>query len=191
MAGNSVRIESMHSSVAMPITGTVYTQPADTAGAAFYTTSIHDVPGVVAANNFISVFNPSGSGKTLIFYALFVIPWAIGVTTGVASMRIDRISASSGGTLVPTTSIGKFITSSPNSVAEVRTGNPTLTKVGLSIGSFPPPLTGSKQGASSALSNAGVGGASFACLPGEGISYSTSSGDVDQMWNLGFIWSEH
>lgn len=170
--------------------GVITTFPGVVAGTNFYTSQISDTLGVVAANNFLSLFNPVASGKTITLYTVFVIPWATAAASVTVSMLLTRTSAASVGTLVSAANIGKFTTSSPNSVAEVRTGNPTVTKVGLAIGSFPPAITAAAGGASPAISGTPPSGATFALMPGEGVVMSTASGSVGQLWNLGFVWAE-
>lgn len=170
--------------------GTITAIPGIAAGTNFYTTAIQDVPGVAAANNFLSVLNPVGSGKLITFYGVFVLPWASGAATVAVSMNLFRISAASAGTQITAANIDKFYTGSPNSVADVRISNPTLTTVGNAVGGFPPAITAAADGVTAAPSVAGPSGASFLCAPGEGLALRTASGATTQLWNLGFIWSE-
>jgi hypothetical protein len=117
--------------------GTVTSIQGVAAGTNFYTSAITDVPGVVAANTFLSLFNPVGSGKTITVYGTIVLPWASAATAVASSMTIYRTSAASGGTQVVAGLIDKFYTGSPASIAEVRKGNPTITTVATSLGGFP------------------------------------------------------
>jgi hypothetical protein len=101
-------------------------------------------------------------------------------------MNIFRITAASvGSTQTP----DKFFTASPASIAEVRKGNPTVTITGASLGGFPPAITAAAGGASPTGVNT-PSGASFGCVPGEGLVMTTASGSTAQLWNLGFIWAE-
>ena len=166
--------------------GTITAVPGVTAGTNFYTAAITDVPGVVAANNFLSVFNPIGSGKLITFYASIVIPWASAAQSVAVSLNIFRITAASAGSLQTP---DKFFSASPTSIAEARISNPTVTTTGASLGGFPPAITAAAGGASPT----GVStpsGASFGCVPGEGLVMRTASGSTAQLWNLGFIWAE-
>lgn len=166
--------------------GTVTAIQGVAAGTNFYTAAIQDAPGVVAANNFLSVFNPGGSGKVVIFYASIVLPWASGATATAVSMNTFRTTAASAGSLQ---TADKFSSASPAAAAVVRIGNPTVTTTGASLGAFPPAMTAAAGGASpNALS--APAGASFVCVPGEGLVLTTASGNVNQLWNLGFIWAE-
>lgn len=209
MAENTIRIEGLTpAGGAMPISGTIGTTPSGTqnvaimsssllsttpgipAGTNFYSTSLSDVLGVVAANNFLSVFNPVGSGKTITMYNFIVAPWATAATSVTASMNVFRTTAASGGTLVAAANINKFSTAQANSIAEVRTGNPTVTTSGLLLGGFPPAVTSSATGVGPQPVVQLPSGSLFLLAPGQGVVMSTALGSVAQLWNLGFIWTE-
>ena len=169
------------------VSGTVNTISTVASGTNFYGTNISDTAGVVAANNFLSVFNPVGSGKTVTFYIVSVVPWATAASTTTVSMNLFRTTAASVGTLVTP---HKFSTASPSSIAEVRTTNPTVTTTGIPVIGFPPAVTTAPGGASPTTNGALPLGVSFVCQAGEGVVLRTASGAVGQLWNLGFIWSE-
>lgn len=155
----------------------------------FYFHTIFDQPGVVAANNFMSIFNPVGSGKTVAFFSININSYAVGATSVGASLLVDRITAASGGSLVAAADVNRLLTSWPNPVAEVRTGNPSATKTGLTLFSWVPPLAvGAGEGATTY--SAPPAGQSFICLPGQGIVLSTSAGDIDQRWGINANWAE-
>jgi len=198
MAENRISIEGI-----APINGTIpTTNQGNTAstplfvtdgfptGINFYTTQIADVPGVVAANNFISIFNPVGSGKVLKFYQFILLPWATAATSATTSLLVTKTSAASGGVLLAAASVSKFLSTTANSIAEVRTANPTVTKTGIAIVGIPPAITSAAQGISTTATLSPPTGASVACLPGEGVVVSTALGTVSQLWNMGFVWSE-
>lgn len=155
-----------------------------------YTTLIHDAPGVALANNFLSVFNPVGSGKTLIFVQFVAFAYSTGAATATDNMLIFRTTAASGGTLVPASEINKLSTSTANSVAEVRTGNPTTTNLARPFIAVPPMISTGGQGATGNSINIVPGGVPFLVEPGEGVVMRTAAGDVDQRWTLGTMWSE-
>lgn len=198
MAENAVRVDGLSpSGGAMPVTmpGNSSNNPLFTTGGMpqnllFYSHAVTEAPGVVASNNFLSIFNPAGSGKTLTFYRIIVFPWATAATTATRSMTVQRITAASAGTLITAANVSKFSTAQPNSVAEVRQSNPTVTTVGLPTLSFPPAITSAGSGVTNASTIVPPTGASFNCLPGEGIVFNVAAGDVDQLWNLGAAWSE-
>ncbi len=172
------------------VTGSVVALPAIPAGSNFYLTSLVDVIGVVAANNYLSIFNPGGSGKTITMYALSIVPWAGAATSVSVSMNIFRVTAASAGTLVAAANLSKFTSTSPNSIAEVRSGNPTVTTTGLSLGGVPPSITSSGSGASPSGGGAGPSGASFMLAAGEGLVLKTTAGSTAQLWNFNLIWAE-
>lgn len=184
MAENTIRIES---SAANP----VFTQPPTALTGLVYTTLVEDVTGVVAANNFLSVFNPVGSGKNLVIAQFVCFPYATAATSPTVNMDVQRISAASAGTQLAAANIGKFDTTQVNSVAEVRTLNPTVTLTGtVPIIAIPPAVTSSAAGASSTINLIPPSGSLFICRPGEGVVARTASGAVGQKWSLGFSWSE-
>lgn len=160
-------------------------------GALLYTTLIRNALGVVAANNFLSVFNPVGSGKTMVVAQFVCFPYATAATTPTDNMEVWRISAASVGTQLAAANIGKFDTTQPNSIVEVRTGNPTTTLVGtVPVLAIPPAVTSSAGGVSSTVSIIPPSGSLFVCRPGEGVVARTPAGAVGQTWSLGFSWAE-
>jgi len=159
-------------------------------GSKFYIATLVDAPGVVAANNFLSIFNPVGSGKSVVFFFVQTVPWANGATTTASSMNVFRTTAASGGSLVGASTIGRFITADGSPVAEVRTGNPTVTTSSASLLGTPPIMSSAPAGASAGSVSATTPGASFFCVPGEGVVWRTTAGDVDQLWNFQVIWCE-
>src|SRR6478752_4988367 len=64
----------------------IATTPGAIAGQNFYFYNLQDAPGVVAANNFLSIFNPAGSGKNITAYQVIVNPWAAAAATTDVSM---------------------------------------------------------------------------------------------------------
>lgn len=155
----------------------------------FYFHTIFDAPGVVAANNFLSVFNPSGSGKNVIFFQAEIASYANGATAVGVSMTASRITAASGGTAIAAADVNRFVTAWNDPVAVVRVSNPTVTTAGLPLNAWVPPLAVG-VGSGSTAYTATPPGAGFVCLPGQGIVFSTASGDTDQAWKINTIWAE-
>jgi hypothetical protein len=174
----------------MAVNGTINSIPAAPTGAKFYLHGMSDLPGVAAANNFLSIFNPVGSGKTVIFYQLILTPGTSGVTTVTTSMNIFRTTAASAGTLITASAVNRFLTADPNPVAQVRVGNPTVTAVGTTLLGLPPATNAAGVGGGMSANVAVPSGAGFVCLPGEGVVYSTAAGNVNQLWNLNVTWAE-
>jgi hypothetical protein len=160
-------------------------------GALPYGTLIRNTLGVVAANNFLSVFNPSGSGKNLIFNQFICFPYATAATSPTDNMEVWRTSAASAGTLLSAANVTKFDTGQASSVSEVRTGNPTTTLVGtVPVLAVPPAVTAAASGVGSTINIIPPAGSIFVCHPGEGIVARTPAGAVGQVWTLGFSWLE-
>lgn len=156
-----------------------------------YTTLIRNTLGVVAANNFLSVFNPLGSGKNIIIAQFVCFPYATAAAAPTDNMEVWRISAASAGTQLAAANINKFDTTQTNSIADVRTGNPTTTLVGtLPVLAIPPAITSAAGGVSSTVSIIPPSGSLFTCRPGEGVVARTPAGSVGQTWSLGFSWAE-
>lgn len=155
----------------------------------FYFYALVDVPGVVAANNFLSIFNPVGSGKALVFFSFAASSYSITTSQTPNSMQVHRTTAASGGTLVAETNINRFDpVNAPASVAQIRTGNPTTTDVGHPLIGIPPIIstgTGAVSG-----STAPPAGAGFIVYPGAGITTHTAAGNTNQLWNIQYIWAE-
>lgn len=189
-SNNGVGLMSVQGGPGSAATNPLYMAPGAPTGSTFYVTGIVDAAGVVAANNFLSIFNPSGSGKTIVFYSVDLKAYAIATTSGESSMKVFRTTAASGGTLKAAGDIHKILTASGNSIAEVRTGNPSVTLGvnGVYLFSWPPSVTASSGG--TVASNAVAPAPGFVCLPGEGIVFSTSGGDTDMRWGIDVTWAE-
>ena len=152
-----------------------------------YGISIHDQLGVVTANVFLSVFNPVGSGKLLYAIQSSVSRYSIGQNISANSLVITRISAASGGVLQPASAISKGDTTQPSSVAEVRTGNPTITIL-RELASYGPPVGNTSPPTSDSIEGNAV--IPFILRPGEGLAYETAAGDISQRWNISQYWVE-
>jgi hypothetical protein len=126
-----------------------------------YVASFPQVPGVVAANTYLTLFNPVGSSKTVLFGGAFISMVSGSAASTTAPMRGYRIAAApTGGTVASAASIGKFQTTGAGGGQFIH------------IVSVPP--------------GAGI----FSLVPGEGIAINCSGGDVDQVWNVSVVWSE-
>lgn len=160
-------------------------------GSLGYTTLIRNTLGVVAANNFLSVFNPVGSGKTILIAQFVCYPYATAAATPTDNMEVWRTTTASAGTLLAAANVNKFSTAQTNSVAEVRTGNPTVTLLGtVPVLGVPPAVTAAGGGVSATTNIVPPSGVLFSCAPGEGVVARTPAGSVGQTWSLGFSWLE-
>lgn len=193
MAENSIRIEglvSLDDNSANPLFTTMASNPLIKGS---YVYSIGAVPGVVAANNFISLFNPIGSGVTMSLGAAYVSSLAVVAALSPAPMNGFRITAASAGTLqTNSTAVSKFQSSMPTSLAEIRTGNPTCTIGAQIFNASPVVTTGGSAGASTVQNIAAAPAVypPFTLAPGEGIVLRTLSGLVATLWNMSIVWSE-
>lgn len=154
-----------------------------------YVYSIIDVPGVVASNNFLSFYNPPTSGKIMLAVQGIVTSYALAAVLAGGSMATYNISAASGGTLVAASAVPKLFTPWPNSSVEVRHSNPSVTTTTSALAVFPPVIsTGAGGNAAGNITTPSPNGVPY--LPGEGFVWNTASGDIDQRWNITFIWAE-
>lgn len=170
------------------IDGTVTTVPGPMGN--FYTFNLPDQTGVVAANNFFSLFNPITNTKNITIYRATVTPWTSAASNTFVSMQALRITAASGGTVVAPSTISKFNTSQPDSIADIRTANPTVTTTGITLFSAAPPLSAGAQGATAQLVTDIPSGSTFVLQPGQGVVATTASGNTGQKWNFSITWLE-
>lgn len=156
-----------------------------------YVYSAPAVTGVVAANNFMALTNPTGSGRTILVAGVFISSVIVGdITATVDPMRGWFATSVSGGTDVATADIGKLRSTMPTPSGTIKTGNPTATLGAAWFNS--PPVIGASKGSSPFVHQipATVPGGSLTLLPGESTVIRTESGDVDQRWNISIAWSE-
>ena len=154
-----------------------------------YVVALTDTPGVVAANNFLSVFNPVGSGMHMVGLGAIVGGYSTAAASSPHSMLAQRTTAASGGTLATAANVARYDTTVANPVSQVRTANPTVTLTQSPLFGWSPPVstgTGSIGIAAPATS-----GPAFICHPGEGLVWYTTAGDVNQIWNIQFTWAEY
>lgn len=153
-----------------------------------YQFSAQDMPGVAAANNFLTLFNPAASGINVIVIGGVIASYLVtGATNVRVSMQVARVTTAIGGALQAAAAIAKGITSYANPAAEVRINNPAVT-LGAVLTSVPPPVAGTFA----LRANLAVADAASPLLlvPGEGLVAWTSAGDVDQTWNVQVQWAE-
>jgi len=154
-----------------------------------YVFSIGDVAGVAAANNFLTLYNPVGSGKTISLGAAYASSYSTAASAPTVDVNVFRATAVSGGTLqTNSTALAKFQTAMPASIAEVRTGNPAAT-VGAQIANIPP-----SQGAfvtDQFVAAAPAVYPPFTLAEGEGVVWrQTAAGVTTTHWNFSVVWAE-
>lgn len=155
-----------------------------------YIYSIANVPGTVASNTFMTLFNPVGSGKQVVVGGMFISTVAAAGTAATQPMRIHRISAApTGGVLVAVADVFKFNTANPDPVSVLRTGNPTVV-LGPPASNTPPPVTTGAGGGQFVHEVDPPTGTTVLLAPGEGVAINNSSGDTAQRWNISLAWAE-
>lgn len=159
------------------------------AGAKVYQVALVDDPGTAAAKNYLSHFNPVGSGKTHSPLGFVLDSHCTAATNVNDSMTIFRITAASAGTQYAANTITKFNPADPDTTAEIRVSNPTVTTTGrVLIGIGPAIFPG---GGGTQPSFVTPAGGAFPIIPaGTGIVFGTAAGDTDQRWNLQYTWME-
>lgn len=156
-----------------------------------YVYSRAQTPGVVTPNNYLALFNPLGSGRSLVVAGVFLSSSIVGdITATVDPMRGWLATLISGGTLEAASTIGRVRSTMPAPVGQIYINNPAAT-LGASWFNSPAVLGVAKQ-ASPFVHQipAAVAGGPITLLPGEGTVIRTESGDVDQRWNVSIAWSE-
>jgi len=157
-----------------------------------YGLSVAAQPGVVAANNFMSLFNPVGSGRFVVIGGFFFSAYNIGATLEPSPMRGFRCNTATGG-VDQAANIVKYDNRYLPPASVVRTGNPTCA-LDAAVFNSPPPMHSQDNGAigtgfvHTVEPPPAAGG--FFLLPGEGMVVRTAAGDVDQIWNITIVWGE-
>jgi hypothetical protein len=154
-----------------------------------YVFALADAAGVVAANNFMSLLNPVGSGRNISFSFSSTASYVATTAIVAASMGLYRITTATGG-VDSSATIAKLATAYSAPVGVVRTGNPTVT-LGNLLNTVAPPLSAGSFTSGDAITiNASSVANTLILAPGEGIAFRTTSGDVNQRWNLTIAWAE-
>lgn len=161
--------------------------PAFTGG---YVFSDHEIAGVVAANNFIALTNPTGSSKVIFIAGVFISSTTVGAVAVTAPLRGYLATGVSGGTLDPVNTIAKIRSTMPDPVAQIRTDNPAATLGAAWFNSPSLQATGASTSSFIHQVPATIAAGTLTLLPGESTVIRTESGDVDTRWNISIAWSE-
>lgn len=155
----------------------------------FYVYSQSDIPGTAAALNLFAVFNPTASTIVTLPLQSVQTNYSVGSSTTATSSQFQRITSVSGGTPVTPSTVPRFLQTMPDPQTQVYINNPTVVTSGGQLSSFPPPIsTGVGSGASAVLAT--PAGASFVLPPGTGLVVTVPAGNINQRWNLLFVWEE-
>lgn len=144
---------------------------------------------IVLGKNFVSMWNPVGSGKAMALGAFFVSFMAT-VASPAYPMRGYRITAQpTGGTLALAADICAFDTKVFSPAAEIRYNNPTCSVLDGAIFNAPPGTVKDTIGEIQQIDSP-VGFNPFLVRPGEGVVMRQDVGAVGHYWNISIVWRE-
>lgn len=163
----------------------------DTHVTALFDFSIQRQDSTVAAKNFLTLFNPTTSGKVVSMGGFFLSYMATNPSPAFP-LRGYRISAApTGGTLHAESDICRFDTQRFAPAVEIRSNNPTIGTLGAAFFNCAPGITLGQQFSSDIQDvDAPVGFNPFLLYPGEGIVMRQDSGNPGHLWNLSVVWRE-
>ncbi len=161
--------------------------PAFTGG---YVFSDDVIPGVVAANNFLALTNPTGSGKVILIAGVFISSTTVGAVAITDPLRGYLATGVSGGTLVAASAIGKIRSTMADPVGQIRTSNPAATLGAAWFNSPTLQATGSSTSSFIHQVPATIPAGTLTLLPGESTVLRTATGNVNTLWNMSIAWSE-
>lgn len=183
-AEQTVRIENATTS-GNPVFTTGTVNPAITG---VYLHSIANVSGTVASQNFITLFNPVGSGKSLSLGTVAISSTNTTPSTETSPLRGWRTSsAPTGGTLIAASSMARFNTLQADPVGVIRVDNPAATLDAALFSS--PPLVDHR---SSIVHTVDIppGAGPFLFRPGEGLVINKPVDVISTSWNITVVWAE-
>ncbi len=155
-----------------------------------YYYALINAPGVAAANNFLTLLNPAGSGRVIRLISVLVENVASVAQSVTVPMVMSRCSAVSGGaTVTNTTSVCKGSLTDAVSVAELRINNPTATLGANAFTTAPNAINNVSGAGAYSVLRTPVGGLLY-LRPGEGVIWRTASGSTAQFWNICPSWGE-
>jgi hypothetical protein len=153
-----------------------------------YLFSMDAVANVALANNYVSLFNPVGSGRILSVPAIFISSTLFTSSSISASLRGYRITTATGGTLQADSAIAKLQNTYADPVAEVRTLNPSCT-LGPALFNSPSPI----QDKAAPVHDVDLPPQAppLTLVPGEGAVIRSSAGiGASAFWNITMAWTE-
>jgi hypothetical protein len=122
---------------------------------------------------------------------VFISQVSEGETSATQPMRGYLATGVSGGTLEAASGIAKAVSTLPDPVGQIRTGNVTATLGAAWFNSPSLRATGAATAPFIHQIPAGLpGGYSITLRPGESTVLRTEAGDTDQRWNLSIAWLE-
>ncbi len=159
--------------------------------AGIYSFATVDTSGVAAANfNYVTLFNPTGNSRNLILVESTVIRYSIAASTIPSNLRMERITAVSGGIVISSSTINKYDTTSPVESADVRTSNPSIIE-GARVATFGNNQITGGGNTTNGFRQTFTPKAIFILRPGEGVAIGQDrSGDTVVQNNFEIIWAE-
>lgn len=153
-----------------------------------YVFSLQRQDSLVAGKNFITLLNPSGSGRLITISAIFVSYMATVASPAYPLRGYRTTNNPTGGTLVAGSDICQLDTVHPSSVAVIRYGNPSCT-LGSAFANSPVGTVKDTVGP--------VHGVDitypfnpFRIRPNEAIVLRQDVGAVGHLWNISIPWRE-
>lgn len=158
-----------------------------------YHMTVGPIPGSTSANYvYASIFNPSGSGKTVTIKRLMVRANAVAAANYV-NVSVRRVTTATLGTQTAATDIPKKNTNSAVSIAEIRDTGPTVTFVGSAdsriLGQSMPGAAGNDYSYREIVFS--DTDEPIVLQAGEGLAvYQEAAGDADERVQAVFEWDE-
>lgn len=157
---------------------------------ALYVFSLERQDSTAAAKNFLTLYNPSTSGKAMTVGAFF-LSYMTTVPAPLYPMRGFRVTGEpTGGTLHAESEICRFDNQRFAPAAVIRSNNPSAT-LGPALFNVAPGLQqGQNQSSLVEQVDAPQGFNPFVLYPGEGVVIRQGAGSVGHLWNMSILWRE-
>jgi hypothetical protein len=153
-----------------------------------YIFSLQRQDSLVLGKNFLTVSNPTGSGKIITLGGFFVSYFATVAGPAYPMRGYRAASEPTGGTLHAASEICKFDTAIADSVAVIRSNNPTATLDGAFFNSPAGTVKDTVGGVHEV--DAPVGFNPFVIRPGEAVVLRQDVGAPGHLWNVSVLWRE-
>lgn len=156
---------------------------------ALYDFSLQRQDSLVAGKNFLTLYNPTSSGRVFSMGGVFVSYMANNPSPAYP-LRGYRISVEpTGGTLHDESEICRFDTQRFAPMAVIRSNNPTVSTIGAAFFNAAPGITnGLAQSSDIQQIDTPAGFNPFLVYPGEGILLRQDAGAVGHLWNISIVW---
>lgn len=163
----------------------------DTHATALFDFSLQRQDSLVAGKNFMTLYNPTTSGKIMSLGGIFLSYMADNPSPSYP-LRGYRISAEpTGGTLHAESEICRFDTQRFTPAMIIRSNNPTTGALGAAFFNAAPGITnGLAQSSDIQDVETPAGFNPFLLYPGEGVVLRQDSGAVGHLWNISIVWRE-